>query len=238
MCFKLWMCNGSLIHVPCSRVIHLSKTFSAHRAVPTVGDYFSYNLKRVAEVWLDDYKKFFYKTDQARYDAIDAGDLTEELNIKKKLKCKPFQYYLDEVTPEILQLYPLEPRYYATGFLQLIENQKCLKINGFQTTPLLVNCTQASNFTLTMEQTLRFNDNSDQCLDTGSFVFINCHHMKGSQQWIYNLTSQQIKNPPTNRCLTGKDEKVTLESCNESLGGQKWKWTTENSTALNDLIKI
>jgi polypeptide N-acetylgalactosaminyltransferase len=221
------------MHVPCSRVIHLSKTFSAHRNVDYAGDYFSYNLKRVVEVWFDDYKKYFYETDHARYDKIDAGDLTEELKIKEKLKCKNFQYYLDEVAPEILDLYPIVPFYYATGNIQSIENQKCLKINGFQTTPFLINCTEGSNFTLTKEQSVRFNDNNSQCLDGGAFVFSNCHHMKGTQHWIYNVTSQQIKNPPSGKCLMEKEDKVVLESCNESLG-QKWKWTTENSTALEN----
>lgn len=238
MCFKLWMCNGSLMHVPCSRVIHLSKIFSAHRNVNYAGDYFAYNLKRVAEVWLDDYKKYFYRTDQARYDAIDAGDLTDELNIKKKLQCKPFQYYLDEIAPEILQLYPLVPCYYAGGNIQSLENQKCLKINGFRLNPILTNCSVASNFTLTIEQSLRFNDNSDQCLDGGTFVFQNCHHMKGSQHWIYNSTSQQIKNPPSEKCLTEKEGNVLLELCNENLLGQKWKWTVENSTALEIMLKL
>lgn len=238
MCFKLWMCKGSLIHVPCSRVIHLSKSFSAHRGVNTAGDYFAYNLKRVAEVWMDDYKKLFYKTDQARYDKIDAGDLTEELSVKKRLNCKPFQYYLDEVAPQILELYPLEPFYYAMGSLQLLENKKCLKNHGYNIAATLVNCTEASNFTLNIEQSIRFNDNSDQCLDSGRLVFFNCHHMKTTQQFIYNSKTNQFKNPYSLKCLAGKDENVFMENCNENVNGQKWKWSVENSTALENLNKM
>lgn len=238
MCFKLWLCNGSMIHVPCSRVIHLSKRFSAHRNVNYAGDYFSYNLKRVAEVWMDDYKKYFYRTDQERYDAIDAGDLTAELTIKEKLKCKPFKYYLDEIAPEILKLYPLVPCYYAMGFLQLKNSEKCLKMKTYQDSLTLTNCTEASNFTLTIEQSIRFNDNNDQCLDGGEFNFQNCHHMKGNQHWIYNITTHQIKNPFMDKCLTAMNEKLTLDKCIEDFEGQKWKWTVENSTALENLVVI
>lgn len=230
------MCNGSLIHVPCSRVIHLSKKFSAYRKVDYAGDYFAYNLKRVAEVWMDDYKQYFYKTDPNRYDKIDAGDLTNELAIKKNLKCKPFKYYLEEVAPKILELYPLVPQYFATGTIQSLGNMKCLKLNTHRTPLRFESCTTASKFTLTFRQSLRFNDNTDQCLESTKLLFDNCYYQNGAQMWIYNITTHQIKTPYGERCLTERDESVLLENCDETMNSQKWKWSVENATALINLL--
>lgn len=65
-------------------------------------DFSGRNLKRVAEVWLDDYKEMLYKGEPERYSIIDPGDLTKQFEIKNSLNCKPFKYYLDVVVPEMV----------------------------------------------------------------------------------------------------------------------------------------
>ena len=60
------------------------------------------NLKRVVEVWWDEYKFLFYKDHPERLE-IDAGDLSEAIAIREKLNCKPFKYYLESVAPHILE---------------------------------------------------------------------------------------------------------------------------------------
>jgi polypeptide N-acetylgalactosaminyltransferase len=72
-------------------------------------NFFHRNLKRVVEVWFDEYKEMFYKDHPERRD-IDTGDLTEALRIKQKLNCKPFKYYLEVVAPQILERNPVEKR--------------------------------------------------------------------------------------------------------------------------------
>jgi hypothetical protein len=59
-------------------------------------------LKRVAEVWLNDYKKYLYRGDPLRYAKIDVGDLRERFELKIKLNYKPFKYFVDTVTLEML----------------------------------------------------------------------------------------------------------------------------------------
>lgn len=61
------------------------------------------------EVWFDDkYKEFFYTREPlARY--LDAGDISEQLAIKKKLNCKSFQWFMDNVAPDMLLKYPELP---------------------------------------------------------------------------------------------------------------------------------
>lgn len=100
--FKLHLCGGELLEVPCSRVAH---TFRKHNndRVKTGVDFVGRNFKRVAEVWLDEYKEILYSGEPARYASIDAGDLTKQKAIRKNLNCKPFQYYLDYIAPDMLE---------------------------------------------------------------------------------------------------------------------------------------
>ena len=57
--FKVWMCGGRMVDAPCSRVGHIYRKFVPY-TVPVSGGV-NYNFKRVAEVWMDEYKEFFYR---------------------------------------------------------------------------------------------------------------------------------------------------------------------------------
>ena len=57
--FKVWMCGGEVEIVPCSRVGHIFRSFSPYKwrtdlNIP------EYNYKRVAEVWMDQYKHLYF----------------------------------------------------------------------------------------------------------------------------------------------------------------------------------
>jgi polypeptide N-acetylgalactosaminyltransferase len=232
--------------VTCSRIIHLSKMTTSYRVSSDGTDFIAYNLKRVAEVWLDEYKKYFYRGEPQRYAAIDAGDLTKQFELKKRLNCKPFKYFLDNVATEMLLRYPLEPQYFAAGSLQLQSSKKkCMALTRFKyhEIPSLVDCShnlakpsKSSDFILTFEKSIRFNDTSDQCMDSKSIMFENCNHQGYFQHWVYNLETLQIYNPYEKKCLIGdtKNRLVSLASCNEKLRSQKWKWGIVNITALEN----
>lgn len=79
-------------------------------------EHFFSNFKRMAETWMDDYAKFVYRLQPDVWDAIDIGDISFMLNIKKKLKCRPFKYFLEEIAPDMLDRYPfIEPPAFASG---------------------------------------------------------------------------------------------------------------------------
>lgn len=74
------------------------------------------NYKRVAEVWMDEYKEYLYKRDPDRFAAVSAGDLSYQFYIKERQQCKPFKYFLDVVAPDMKERYPLEePPEFASG---------------------------------------------------------------------------------------------------------------------------
>ncbi len=57
--FRIWMCGGTLLTVPCSHVGHVFRERSPYKWLPGV-DVVRKNSIRVAEVWLDDYKTLYY----------------------------------------------------------------------------------------------------------------------------------------------------------------------------------
>jgi polypeptide N-acetylgalactosaminyltransferase len=143
-------------------------------------DFVGRNLKRVAEVWLDDYKKYFYRGDQKRYDKIDPGDLTAQFEKKKSLNCKPFKHYIDVVAPDMLMRYPIDPQHFAAGSIQSQSTLKCLGMpkSNYDDPIGLVDCTKSggNDFILTLEKSFKYNDTNDQCLNSKKLTFSNCHH--------------------------------------------------------------
>ncbi|CRL05168.1 CLUMA_CG018266, isoform A [Clunio marinus] len=233
---KLWLCSGGILAVPCSRVTHLSKTHSAYRETKEVHDFVGRNLKRVAEVWLDDYKQYFYNTDINRYKDLDPGDLTQQFEKKKSLNCKPFQYYLDEVAPEMLKYYPITPQHFANGKIQSMATEKCIGLvdNHYHIPVQLYDCDRSHglNFILTFEQRIKADDNNDQCIES-DLKLSNCVHAGIFQQWKFHFLARQISSP-FNKCLTANGTEITLMKCDPNMIEQKWRWTYENKTALMD----
>lgn len=59
------------------------------------------NYKRIAQVWLDEpRRREFYKEYEIPYEEEklrkEVGDISQRLELKKKLKCKPFEEYLEQ----------------------------------------------------------------------------------------------------------------------------------------------
>ena len=115
------MCGGELVCSPCSHVGHIFRQRSPYKWPSESNNPLRKNTVRVAEVWLDDAKHFYYE--RIGYKLGDFGDVTERKNLRDRLKCKTFDWYLKNVYPE--QLNPVEAIRSGEVFIHL--SRKLLK---------------------------------------------------------------------------------------------------------------
>ena len=102
------MCGGRLEILPCSRVGHVFRKYTSPYKFPNgVEKTLNKNFNRLAEVWMDEYKELYYnKKPQARN--MEYGDISERVALRKRLQCKSFKWYIENVYPDV-QMPELNP---------------------------------------------------------------------------------------------------------------------------------
>lgn len=102
------MCGGRLEIVPCSRVGHVFRKYTSPYKFPDgVEKTLNKNFNRLAEVWMDEYKELYYnKKPQARN--MEYGDISKRVELRKRLGCKSFKWYIENVYPDV-QMPELNP---------------------------------------------------------------------------------------------------------------------------------
>lgn len=100
MSFRIWTCGGSMEISPCSNIGHVYREFDRFGVDPQlegvhIGHVLDRNDGRVAETWMDEYKKLFFA--YRPMTGMDLGDLKSRKELRRRLQCKPFQWYITNI---------------------------------------------------------------------------------------------------------------------------------------------
>lgn len=87
------MCGGSIEISPCSHVGHLFRKSSPYTFPGGVNEILNRNLARVADVWMDQWKEFYFKFNHNANDLRNSLNTSERISLRKSLECKPFTWY-------------------------------------------------------------------------------------------------------------------------------------------------
>ncbi|XP_023307673.2 polypeptide N-acetylgalactosaminyltransferase 8 [Lucilia cuprina] len=256
--FKIWLCGGRLLEVPCSRVGHLYRDPEFRvNYTSRKDDFISKNYKRVAEVWMDEYKEFLYEH-IPKLNLIDAGDLKQQKLLRKQLKCKPFKWFLKNIAPDLLKAYPpVKPTDFALGAIQSLAVPKlCLDLDSVERRQILKDVLKpcspdlkypyaSQRFHLSFRHDLRHQENCLEVQTWSSHAPIwlwPCHNLGGNQYWYYDRNTQMFVQGKTDfnqRCLDmDRDSlKIFVSYCDFGRQEQKWLIGYVNQTAMDHFFE-
>jgi polypeptide N-acetylgalactosaminyltransferase len=230
--FKIWMCGGTLEIVPCSHVGHIFRKRSPYKWRTGV-NVLKRNSIRLAEVWLDEYKQYYYE--RINNQLGDFGDVSARKQLRDKLECKSFKWYLDNIFPELF----VPGDAIAKGEVRNggdIKPQRCLDCavgRREKNKPVsLYPChSQGGNqyWMYSKDGEIR---RDESCVDfAGKDVMIfPCHGMKGNQEWKYNHKNHQLLHVVTGKCLemTKDGARLLMSPCDTENAYQNWTFKDYN----------
>uniref|UniRef100_A0A8C3QZ88 Polypeptide N-acetylgalactosaminyltransferase n=1 Tax=Cyanoderma ruficeps TaxID=181631 RepID=A0A8C3QZ88_9PASS len=232
MSFRIWQCGGSLEIVTCSHVGHVFRKATPYTFPGGTGHVINKNNRRLAEVWMDEFKDFFYIISPGVV-KVDYGDVSVRKALRESLGCKPFSWYLENVYPDS----QIPRRYYSLGEIRNVETNQCLDNMGRKENEKVgfFNCHGMGGnqvFSYTADKEIR---TDDLCLDVsrlnGPVLMLKCHHLRGNQLWEYDAEKLTLRHLNSNQCLAEPSEEDRLVPTMRECGsGRSQQWLLRNMT--------
>ncbi|MBN3309315.1 GALT2 acetylgalactosaminyltransferase, partial [Amia calva] len=227
--FRVWQCGGSLEIIPCSRVGHVFRKQHPYTFPGGSGTVFARNTRRAAEVWMDEFKNFYYAAVPSARN-VPYGNIQSRLEMKKRLGCKPFKWYLENVYPELRV-----PDHQDIAFGALQQGGNCLDTLGHFADGVVgvYECHNAGGnqeWALTKDKSVK---HMDLCLTVvdraaGSQIKLQgCRENDSRQKWEQIENNSKLRHVGSNLCLDSRSARnggLTVEVCSPSLT-QQWKFT-------------
>nr|XP_031534276.1 polypeptide N-acetylgalactosaminyltransferase 3 isoform X2 [Vicugna pacos] len=193
------------------------------------------NQVRLAEVWMDEYKEIFYRrnTDAAKIVKQKSfGDLSKRFEIKQRLQCKNFTWYLNNIYPEV---YVPDLNPVISGYIKSFGQPLCLDVgeNNQGGKPLILYTCHGLGgnqyFEYSVQHEIRHNIQKELCLHAAQGVVqlkpctYKGHKTVATGEQIWEIQKDQLLyNPLFKMCLSASGEHPSLVSCKPSDPLQKW----------------
>ncbi|XP_023163949.2 putative polypeptide N-acetylgalactosaminyltransferase 9 isoform X2 [Drosophila hydei] len=229
--FKTWMCGGTLEIVPCSHVGHIFRKRSPYKWRTGV-NVLKKNSVRLAEVWMDDYAKYYYQ--RIGMDKGDFGDISERQKLREDLQCKSFQWYLDNIYPELF----IPGDAVANGEIRSINTNMCIDApkTGDEEPVSVYECHGQGGHQYWMLSKTGEIRRDQACLDYAGkdVILFGCHGSKGNQFWTYRESSKLLHHGSSGKCLAINEakDKLVMEECDASHLRQHWMMENYDSSKL------
>uniref|UniRef100_A0A3P9LKD6 Polypeptide N-acetylgalactosaminyltransferase n=1 Tax=Oryzias latipes TaxID=8090 RepID=A0A3P9LKD6_ORYLA len=236
MSFRVWQCGGQLEIIPCSVVGHVFRTKSPH-TFPKGTQVIARNQVRLAEVWMDDYKEIFYRRNQQAAQIAKEetfGDISKRKDLRERLQCKNFSWYLKNIYPEIF-MPDLNPLLF--GSVKNVGKASCLDAgenNEGGKELIMYPCHGLGGnqyFEYSTHREVRHNIQKELCLHgAGGVVKLEECQYKGRNTFVGAEQKWELKDnqlfyfPGGNMCLTAHQDHPSLARCNPSDRYQQWSF--------------
>ncbi|CEF64581.1 Putative polypeptide N-acetylgalactosaminyltransferase 9 [Strongyloides ratti] len=221
--FKIWMCGGELLIVSCSHVGHIFRKKSPYKWRTGV-NVLKKNSVRLAEVWLDEYKEYYYE--RINHKLGEFGDISDRIALRKRLNCKSFKWYLTNIFPELF----IPGDAIAKGEIRNLANpfdsysQYCIdcafkKREKKKPVSLYI-------------RNLATLDDYNMCVDASVGDEVSgeevkpyrCHLQGGNQYWMLSNTGEIRRDES---CIDYDGKQIMIYPCHGSKGNQQWVYSSQ-----------
>jgi len=235
--FRVWMCGGTLEIIPCSHVGHIFRKRSPYKWRTGV-NVVKKNSIRLAEVWMDDFKHYYYE--RFNYDLGDFGDVGERKSLRRRLQCKSFDWFVKNVYPDLF----VPGEAIASGDIKNKVAPMCVDSpvdgNHMNQPVSMYPChNQGGNqfWMLSKNGEIR---RDEGCLDYAGqsgqdkVLIYGCHGQMGNQFW--ELTAEStLYHQTSGLCLemSGDGQHLLMRKCDGSMR-QQWSWQRKPKKARRE----
>uniref|UniRef100_A0A672SKP8 Polypeptide N-acetylgalactosaminyltransferase n=1 Tax=Sinocyclocheilus grahami TaxID=75366 RepID=A0A672SKP8_SINGR len=225
--FRIWQCGGTLEIVTCSHVGHVFRKATPYTFPGGTGQIINKNNRRLAEVWMDEFKNFFYIISPG-VTKVDYGEISSRTSLRQRLQCKPFSWYLENVYPDS----QIPRHYYSLGEVCISLYLSLTHTCGYSEAVKCVCHGLSPVFSYTANKEIR---TDDLCLDVsklnGPVMMLKCHHLKGNQLWEFDPVKLSLVHVNSNQCLDkASEDDSQVPSVRDCTGSRSQQWLLRNVT--------